>query len=105
MRQRVDYGYMQLGLGGPVDPATASFVNPEAFSENAGNQSDAVDLNVAGRFTAWGLEDKLVAGNDWRRCDGKQIRNLHETACPEGGLTIGDFPGLEQRREGRGLAP
>lgn len=64
MRQRVDYGYMQLGLGGPVDPAMGSFGKPDAFSEDAGNHSDAVDPNVAGRFTAGGQEDKLVAGTD-----------------------------------------
>ncbi|MEL5879207.1 TonB-dependent siderophore receptor [Cereibacter sphaeroides] len=95
MRQRFDYRYTELSVGGPVDPATGVIGDPGAFSEDAGNHSDAVDLSISGRFEAWGREHKLVAGADWRRSDGKQIRNLYETSFPDGSLTIGDFPGLD----------
>lgn len=95
MRQRFDYDYMQLSVGGPVDPATGVFGTPGAFSEDAGNHSDVVDINIRGRFNAWGREYKLTAGADWRQSDGKQIRNRYQTSFPEGNLTLDDFPGLE----------
>ena len=95
MRQRFDYDYMQLSVGGPVDPATGVFGDPDAFSEDAGNHSDGVDLNISGRFNAWGRDYKLTAGADWRRSDGKQIRNGFVTAFPDGALTVDDFPGLD----------
>ena len=95
MRQRFDYDYMQLSLGGPVDPATGIFGDPGAFSEDVGNHSDVVDLNISGRFNAWGKEYKLTAGADWRRSYGKQMRNRYSEVFPDGTVSIDDFPGLD----------
>jgi len=95
MRQRFDYDYLRLNTNGPVDPATGSFGQPTMFSEANGNHADVVDLNLTGRFDAWGRDYKLVAGADWRRSYGKQIRyNVSPNALP-GDFGIGDFPGLE----------
>lgn len=64
------------------------------FSENNGNHSDVVDLNLTGRFDAWGRDYNLVVGADWRRSYGKQIRyNVSPNSLP-GDFGIGDFPGL-----------
>lgn len=94
MRQRYDFEYMQLRVGGPVDPATGVFGTPGAYSEDDGNHSDAVDLNISGRFDLFGKESKLIAGADWRRSEGKQIRNRFDVSFPSGTIGMGDFPGL-----------
>lgn len=95
MKQKYDFDYMQLRLGGPVDPATGSFGDPNVFSEDDGNHSDGFDLNVSGRFNLWGLDYKLVAGTDWRRSYGKQIRYRYETAFLAGEITLDDLPDLD----------
>ncbi|WP_231964753.1 TonB-dependent siderophore receptor [Paracoccus aminovorans] len=102
MRQRYDFDYMQLRLGGPVDPATGSFGDPNVFSEEDGNHSDGFDLSVNGRFNAGGVEYKLTAGTDWRRSYGKQIRLRYETAFPPDSIGLDDFPGLELPEPTRG---
>ncbi|MFT4012286.1 MAG: TonB-dependent siderophore receptor [Paracoccus sp. (in: a-proteobacteria)] len=95
MKQKYDFDYLKLNVGGPVDPATGLFGAPGAFSEDDGNHSKGMDLSVSGRFRAWGVDYKLTAGTDWRMSEGKQIRNLYTTAFPDGALGIGDFPGVD----------
>lgn len=103
-RQRFDFDYLNLSLGGPIDPVTGSFGTPSAFSEDDGNHSDGVDLSLSGRFDAWGREYKLTMGADWRRSYGKQLRNRIDTAFPEGEIRLGDFPGLDLPAPVRGRA-
>lgn len=96
MKQRYDFDYLQLSAySGPVDPATGLFGAPRAFSEADGNHSDGVDLSVSGRFRAWGLDHKLIAGIDRRRSDGKQMRNRFDVNFPTGEIGMRDFPGLD----------
>lgn len=95
MRQRYDFDYLKLNVGGPVDPVTGVFGSPSASSEDDGNHSEGVDFNINGRFNAWGREVKMIAGADWRRSEGKQIRNTYETAFPDGTLSLDDFPGVD----------
>lgn len=95
MRQRYEFDYLRLGTPGPIDPVTGSFGQPSMSSEADGNNSNVFDVNVTGRFDAWGREYKLVAGVDWRRSYGKQLRyNVSPNQLP-GDFGIGDFPGLE----------
>ena len=93
-RQRYDFDYLQLTVGGPVDPATGLFGNPSAFAEADGNHADTVDLNFSGRFRAWGHQHRLTAGLDWRRSEGKQLRTRFEADFPDGAIGVDDFPGL-----------
>ncbi|UFS67917.1 TonB-dependent siderophore receptor (plasmid) [Paracoccus denitrificans] len=103
-RQRFDFDYLNLSLGGPIDPLTGSFGAPDAFSEDDGNHSDGVDLSLSGRFDAWGREYKLTMGADWRRSYGKQMRNRVGTAFPDGEIGVDDFPGLDLPAPVRGRA-
>lgn len=94
MKQKYDFDYLNLNVGGPVDPATGIFGLPYVSAEDDGNHSKGADLSVSGRFRAWGVDYKLTAGTDWRMSDGKQMRVTYRSAFPNGTLEIDDFPGL-----------
>lgn len=93
-RQRYDFDYLRLNTNGPIDRATGSFGEPSMFSEGNGNHSNVFDVNLSGRFDAWGRDYKLIVGADSRRSYGKQIRyNVLPNTLP-GDFGIDDFPGL-----------
>lgn len=103
MQQDFDFDYLNLGVSGPVDPETGAFMSTFNGSERDANTSKAVDLNLTGKFRAWGLEHGLVLGADWRESYGQQLRYLVDPRVWPGELTIDDFPnpGLPKPHVGR----
>ncbi|MCJ1899697.1 MULTISPECIES: TonB-dependent receptor [Paracoccus] len=101
-RQKFDLNYLNLYVGGPVDPATGVFGQPSASAEDDGNRSTGADVSISGRFSAWGREHKLIAGADWRKSHGLQMRrNVVPNLLP-GMLTLDSFPDLDLPRPGVG---
>lgn len=98
MQQRFDSDTLRINPTGPVDRETGHFYDAFARSEKTGNHSKAVDLNLNGRFSAWGRDHKLMLGADWRESNAHQdMYTLSEVFFPET-ISLGNFGDLNGHR-------
>ncbi|WP_074966957.1 TonB-dependent siderophore receptor [Paracoccus aminovorans] len=94
MRQKFDSDTLRINPTGPIDRETGTFADVFSRYEETGNHSKAADLNLQGRFRAWGREHRLLVGADWRDSDAHQnMYSLSEVFAP-GTIGLDNFDQL-----------